>query len=132
MAKETFGEYLKRERRLRQITLEEVADGTKIAIHMLRAIEANKWESLPAEVFTRGFVKSYAEYIGLVPEEVLLRYQEERAKEAKEHGDKGEPDLARDLPISSPPEMSHSVLPWVIGMIVAVLAAAALWFFNRP
>lgn len=76
MSKESLGEYLKRERELRQISLEEVAGGTKIAIYRLRAMEAGRWEELPAEVFVKGFIKSYAEFIGLVPEDVILRYQE--------------------------------------------------------
>jgi cytoskeleton protein RodZ len=79
MFKETLGEYLRRERELRQISLEEVAEGTKIAIYRLRAMEAGRWEDLPAEVFIKGFIKSYAEFIGLVPEDVILRYQEIRA-----------------------------------------------------
>jgi cytoskeleton protein RodZ len=76
MFKESLGEYLKRERELRQISLEEVAEGTKIAIYRLRAMEADRWEKLPAEIFVKGFIKSYAEFIGLVPEDVILRYQE--------------------------------------------------------
>ena len=79
MFKESLGEYLKRERELRQISLEEVAGGTKIAIYRLRAMEAGRWDKLPAEVFVKGFIKSYAEFIGLVPEDVILRYQEIRA-----------------------------------------------------
>jgi cytoskeleton protein RodZ len=78
MPAETFGQYLKRERELRHVTLEEVASGTKIAIHMLRAMEADRWDEIPAEIFIRGFIKHYAEFIGLVPEDVYLRYQEER------------------------------------------------------
>jgi cytoskeleton protein RodZ len=53
MFKESLGEYLKRERELRQISLEEVAEGTKIAIYRLRAMEADCWENLPAEIFVR-------------------------------------------------------------------------------
>ena len=79
MFKESLGEYLKRERELRRISLEEVAKGTKIAIYRLRAMEAGRWDELPAEVFVKGFIKSYAEFIGLVQEDVMLRYQEIRA-----------------------------------------------------
>ncbi|MEA1868045.1 MAG: helix-turn-helix domain-containing protein [Thermodesulfobacteriota bacterium] len=79
MFKESLGEYLKRERELRRISLEEVAEGTKIAIYRLRAMEAGCWNELPAEIFVKGFIKSYAEFIGLVPEDVILRYQKIRA-----------------------------------------------------
>jgi len=83
MFKESLGEYLRQERELRQISLEEVAEGTKIAIYRLRAMEADRWEELPAEVFKKGFIKSYAEFIGLVPEDVILRYQEMQSADEK-------------------------------------------------
>lgn len=77
---EPIGDYLKRERELRNITLEEVADATKIHIGFLRAIEEGQKETLPAEVFVRGFIRCYAQHIGLDPNDVLLRYP----KQAKE------------------------------------------------
>jgi cytoskeleton protein RodZ len=71
---ESIGDYLKRERELRNITLEEVANATKINIGILRTIEEGQTERFPAEVFVRGFIRCYAQYIGLDPNDVLLRY----------------------------------------------------------
>ncbi|TSA13873.1 MAG: helix-turn-helix domain-containing protein [Deltaproteobacteria bacterium] len=71
---ESIGDYLKRERELRNITLEEVANGTKINIGILRTIEEGQTERFPAEVFVRGFIRCYAQYIGLDTNDVLLRY----------------------------------------------------------
>lgn len=72
----SFGEYLKRERELRELSLREISDETKISYRYLEAIEENNEAKLPAEVFVKGFVKSYANYIGLDPDEAILRYQE--------------------------------------------------------
>ncbi|MEW6328392.1 MAG: RodZ domain-containing protein [Thermodesulfobacteriota bacterium] len=71
---ESIGDYLKRERELRNITLEEVANATRINIGILRNIEEGQTERLPAEVFVRGFIRCYAQYIGLDPNDALLRY----------------------------------------------------------
>jgi len=71
---ESIGDYLKRERELRNITLEEVANATKINIGILRTIEEGQTERFPAEVFVRGFIRCYAQYIGLDPNDVLLRH----------------------------------------------------------
>ncbi|MEW5948469.1 MAG: RodZ domain-containing protein [Thermodesulfobacteriota bacterium] len=71
---ESIGDYLRRERELRNITLEEVANATRINIGILRNIEEGQTERLPAEVFVRGFIRCYAQYIGLDPNDVLLRY----------------------------------------------------------
>jgi len=70
----TFGEELKREREIRGISLKEIADDTKISKRFLEAIERNDHKTLPAPVFTRGFVRQYARYLGLNAEEMVNRY----------------------------------------------------------
>jgi cytoskeleton protein RodZ len=70
-----FGNYLRRERELRQIPLAEVAAATKIPMRTLQSLEEGDWEELPAEVFVRGFVRSYARHVGLPPDEACRRFQ---------------------------------------------------------
>src|SRR5688572_33225148 len=70
----SFGEELRREREIRGISLKEIADATKISKRFLEAIERNDHQSLPAPVFTRGFVREYARYVGLNAEEMVNRY----------------------------------------------------------
>jgi cytoskeletal protein RodZ len=70
----TFGEELRREREIRGISVKEIADATKISRRFLDAIERNDHKTLPAPVFTRGFVREYARYLGLNAEEIVNRY----------------------------------------------------------
>src|SRR4051795_2814783 len=70
----SFGEELRREREIRGISLKEIADATKISKRFLEAIERNDHKTLPAPVFTRGFVREYARYLGLNSEEMVNRY----------------------------------------------------------
>lgn len=70
----TFGEELRREREIRGISLKEISDATKISRRFLESIEKNDHKSLPAPVFTRGFVREYARYVGLDAEEMVNRY----------------------------------------------------------
>jgi cytoskeleton protein RodZ len=70
----SFGEELRREREIRGISLKEIADATKISKRFLDAIERNDHKTLPAPVFTRGFVREYARYLGLNAEEMVNRY----------------------------------------------------------
>lgn len=70
----SFGEELRREREIRGISLKEIADATKISKRFLEAIERNDHHTLPAPVFTRGFVREYARYVGLNSEEMVNRY----------------------------------------------------------
>lgn len=70
----SFGEELRREREIRAISLKEIADATKISKRFLEAIENNDHKTLPAPVFTRGFVREYARYLGLNAEDMVNRY----------------------------------------------------------
>lgn len=69
-----FGEDLRREREIRGISLKEISDATKISRRFLEALERNDHRTLPAPVFTRGFVREYARYVGLNAEEMVNRY----------------------------------------------------------
>ena len=69
------GKYLKRERELRNLSIEEAAKLTKIRGHLLKAIEEDRYEILPPGLYLRGFLMAYARYLGLDPNDVVLRYK---------------------------------------------------------
>jgi len=69
----SIGQDLKRERELRGITLQEIADSTKINLRFLQALEEDRLDALPGRFISRGIIRSYAGYIGLNQEEVLNR-----------------------------------------------------------
>jgi cytoskeletal protein RodZ len=74
MARGNFGERLKRERELREVTLEEITQATRISSRFLEALENEDWDKLPGGVFNRGFVRSVAHYLGLGEEAFLAEY----------------------------------------------------------
>jgi len=74
MATGTFGERLKREREMREVSLKEVTSGTRIGPRFLEALENEEWEKLPGGVFNRGFVRAIARYLGLDEENLLAEY----------------------------------------------------------
>ncbi len=70
----TFGEDLRRERLIREVSLEEISAATKISIRLLNALESSDVKRLPAPVFTRGFIRSYSRHLGLDPDEMVNAY----------------------------------------------------------
>jgi cytoskeleton protein RodZ len=70
----SFGEELKRDRLLREVSLEEISAATKISVRILTALEAGNLAKLPAPVFTRGFIRAYSLYLGLDPVEKINTY----------------------------------------------------------
>ena len=124
----SFGEELKREREIRGISLKEIADATKISKRFLEAIERNDHKTLPAPVFTRGFIREYARYLGLNCDEIVNRYNFAAAGddriEQSEHLERlahRDPTPKKGIP---PPYARVDRNVYVLLLIVAALAVA--------
>ena len=70
----SIGTYLRQTRESRNMSVAEVSRATRIPSSAIERIEADHFDDLPGEVFTRGFLKAYATTVGLTPDEVLARY----------------------------------------------------------
>jgi cytoskeleton protein RodZ len=64
-----LGAYLKQERENKGLSLEDIQQKTKIGISSLEAIEAGRVNELPHPVYAKGFIKNYAQCLGLDAEE---------------------------------------------------------------
>jgi cytoskeletal protein RodZ len=61
----TVGEILRTTRESRKLTIEQVNRDTKISVQTIRAIEEDDFGAFPSETYVKGFVRTYAEYLGL-------------------------------------------------------------------
>ncbi len=119
---ETLGAYLKAKREALHISLQEVAQVTRIRRSILEAIENNRYDQLPPKVFAQGFVKSYASYLGLDESEVVKRYAE--LVEVPE----ADIQTAAARTASAESRFPSSIL--LIAFVVLMLVAALLWRMN--
>lgn len=71
---EYTGEFLKKIREYKQVTVERMADMTKISKTYIKNIEADEFTKLPADVYTRGFVYQYGKSLKLNPDLVATSY----------------------------------------------------------
>ena len=71
------GARLRAAREAKQITLREIAATTKISVSALEAVEQNDVTRLPGGIFTRAFVRAYANEVGLDAEETMRDYIEQ-------------------------------------------------------
>jgi len=69
------GDMLRLARESRGVALEEAATETHIRSEYLTALEAGNFAELPGEVYTRGFLRNYAVYLGLAPAAVIAAYE---------------------------------------------------------
>lgn len=86
MEQEHFGTFLRRARESRDLVLTDVAQKTKVARSTLELLEGGRLAELPAGVYVRGFIRSFARAVGTDETEPLLMY--ERAVEAKSRAEK--------------------------------------------
>jgi cytoskeletal protein RodZ len=74
----TLGEQLRAQRERKGITLEQAAADTRIREKFLKALEDGDYPSLPGAVYTRGFLRNYADYLDLETDELVVLFQQER------------------------------------------------------
>jgi len=114
----SFGEALKRERELRDISVKEIAEATNIPARFLEALEENNFEILPGGAYNRGFIRSYARHIGINVEEMVNAYHQEAERQEAVVQSQG-----RKAPPPIPAQGTGGTAGLVAG--VAVLAVAA-------
>src|SRR5215468_451887 len=121
MAKGTFGERLKRERELREISISELTKSTRISERFLQALENEDWEKLPGGVFGRGFVRTIARYLGLDEESLLAEYDAARGDAAPAAASARQEDRIPRAPRWIP----------IAAVVAIVLLLVALFFVGR-
>jgi cytoskeletal protein RodZ len=70
-----FGASLKRARESKGISLDQIAAETRISTRFLKAIENEEFNLLPGGIFNKGFVRAFAEKVGLNPDETVAEYE---------------------------------------------------------
>jgi cytoskeletal protein RodZ len=120
MARGNFGERLKRERELREVSIDELTKATRISARFVEALENEDWAKLPGGVFGHGFVRTIARYLGLNEEALLGEYDSARAEHSAAALSKPEQR------IPSPPKW----LP-VAAVLCVLLLLVGLFFAGR-
>lgn len=71
----SIGERLKTEREKKGISIDEIHSQLRIHPEIIRNLEDNKFEALPAAIYTRGFLKRYSEFLALNAQELVTEYE---------------------------------------------------------
>jgi cytoskeleton protein RodZ len=114
------GERLAKARREREIPIHDIAKALHLDEPKVRALEQNEFASLGAPVFAKGYLRKYAELVGVPVDEVLSDYQ---------RFDRSPPVLPIVSRRPKPPrEISPG--PWLAGLLVLALLAGGAWFWR--
>ncbi len=72
---QTLGDYLKQSREAQNISLSDIADYTKISKIYLDFLENNEYKKIPAKPYVKGYISSYAAFVGIDQHEALKLYE---------------------------------------------------------
>ncbi|NCC33725.1 MAG: helix-turn-helix domain-containing protein [Chloroflexia bacterium] len=111
-----LGARLRQARESQGLSLAQASMDTRILQQSLIALEEGAFQRLPGDVAIRGFIRNYAQYLGLVPDELIELYRYER----------GGTDPIRVLPLAKPPRKRSYVLPSFLGVFFVTVALIGL------
>jgi hypothetical protein len=125
-----IGSVFRETRNRRKIDLSEVEAATRIRARFLRAIENEEWDVLPGDVYARGFIRTYASFLGLDGE----RLAEDYRKNVEGGDGAGAPELT---PGAAGPSAPSAGRRWIASRgawaaVAAVIAVAVLVIVAIP
>lgn len=130
----SLGEKLRQAREDKGLTLSEVSEHTRISTLYLQSIENDDYKILPGGIFNKGFVKSYAKFVGINEQEALSDYANlvgQSETKRQEETPRYRPEVLTD------DTSSGSNLPTILiaGVILAGMTAGILYlvsYFRQP
>lgn len=129
-----LGDILRKEREKQNLTVKDVELGTSIRSLYISAIEEGKYEVLPGEVYLKGFIKTYAEFLKLSGTDMLELYRNERAELNKIEIPSNkeiinEPEIKKD-DINTPKGVNFRKFI-SLGTVVLVVACGVFYFNSN-
>jgi cytoskeletal protein RodZ len=115
----TLGEKLKKLRSDKRISLGEISRVTRIQIGYLEGLEEGCYDKLPADVYVKGFLRSYADFMGVEEKTLVKLYEKERG--IKNHLEKSKNPEAKKSKIEPISISSFVFTPKKIALATSVL-----------
>ena len=109
-----FGATFRKARESKGIPLEQIAIETRISTRFLQAIENEEFAVLPGGIFNRGFIRTFAERVGLDPDQAVADY--ERLSTAHEPSD------IASLTSAHPSNGDRHLYPIAVGILAVAIA----------
>jgi cytoskeleton protein RodZ len=123
------GTILREARNRRKVELSEVESATRIRLRYLRAIEDEEWDVLPGGFYTRGFIRTYASFLGLDGERLVEDFRQSVEKWSRQAPERAV--AAKEDPIDRTPKRLGTV-PVAALAVFAVVAVAVIAIVAIP
>lgn len=120
------GSRLRRERKSKGLSLEQVAEETKIAERHLHLIENDQFSDLPARTYAFGFTRTYARMLGMDENELIADLRAEL-----DHADDERPRYTPAFEPGDPAKAPPAGVVWASAVAVLLLAVGSYAFYAR-
>ena len=130
-----LGEMLRSARESRGLDRGRIERDTRIRERYLSALERGAYDELPGEVYARGFLRTYARYLGLDADSIVALYRlETRAPTGASRAVAGPRPVARQQPalVLTRGVVSAALLTVLVGALVAYVAYQVVTFARTP
>lgn len=127
---ESVGELLKQEREAQGKTIEDVAKATKMSTIIIAGLEADHFSVLPAPVYVKGHLRTYARHLGLSEDAVVDKYL--RFTQQQESTELDEWD-AIELELHEEKQRSGRRWVWIAAAAAVIVVVFIIWYLaSRP
>lgn len=126
------GDILRSEREKKGLTVKDIESATSIRALYIQAIEDGEFKVIPGEVYLKGFIRNYANYLGLNGQEMVDLYRQSQTPASVTPETAVEVKAASTVPSPSAdgePTKTRSSYTWVVIPLVAVCLLGAVWWF---
>lgn len=131
VARGSFGAWLRTQREARGVTIDAIAETSKISRRYLESLETDRFDALPAPVFVRGFLREYSRIVGLDADEVANFYLHARPSTRERPGDAlSEQTLAERRPSRRESLFGYGALLAALLVLFLGIAAAISWWVG--
>ena len=113
------GKRLAEARRLREISILDIAKELHLDEPKVRALEQNRFEALGAPVFVKGYIRKYAELVGVAVDDVLADYRRFESRDEQ-------PPI---VGLRKPPRAEISAGPWLAAIFGILVVAGGAWLW---
>lgn len=121
---ESVGELLRTEREAQGKTIADVGKITKMSTLILEALEDDRYSVLPAPVYVKGHLRTYARFLGLDEDEIVEKYLRFTQQQENEELDEWD---AVELELHEERERAGRRWVWIAVVVVAVVIAIVAW-----
>ncbi|MCM0760121.1 MULTISPECIES: RodZ domain-containing protein [Sporomusa] len=124
---QTVGELLRAERLKKDLSIKDVESAISIRALYLNAIEEGNYGVIPGEVYVKGFIRNYATFLGLDPQQVMEIYRQNKGQVTESVPESSQ----QEEPVSRPPQSGNAWFKWLgIAVVAAGIVAGVTWWSS--